>query len=56
MGPIPAIGLTLSSAGAPPALPSALSHLPASSAPLSASVQAGLVSFIRWSCNQDDMF
>jgi hypothetical protein len=43
----PAIGLTLSSTRTPPALPSALSQLPASSAPLSASAQAGPVSFIR---------
>jgi hypothetical protein len=40
-------GLTLSSTRTPPALPSALCHLLASSAPLSASVQAGPVSFIR---------
>ena len=40
-------GLTLRSTRAPPALSSVLSQLPASSASLSASVQAGPVSFIR---------
>jgi len=39
--------LTPSSTRTPPALPSALSQHPASSAPLSASAQAGPVSFIR---------
>jgi hypothetical protein len=39
--------LTLRSTRTPPALPSALSLLPASSAPLMASVQAGPVSFTR---------
>jgi hypothetical protein len=39
--------LTLRSTRTPPALPSVLSQLPASSAPFSASVQAGPVSFIR---------
>jgi hypothetical protein len=37
------IGLTLSSTRTPPALPSAHSHLPASSAPLSASVPVSSV-------------
>ena len=40
-------GLTPRSTRTPPALPSALSLLPASSAPLNASAQAGPVSFIR---------
>ncbi len=40
-------GLTLGSTRTPPALPSALSQFPASSAPLSASVQAGPVSLVR---------
>ena len=40
-------GLTLRSTRTPPALPSALSQHPTSSAPLIASVQAGPVSFIR---------
>ena len=40
-------GLTLSSTRTPPAFSSVLSHLPASSAPFSASVQAGPVSSIR---------
>jgi len=39
--------LTLGSTRTPPALPSALSHLPASSAPFSASAQAWPVSLIR---------
>ena len=43
----PLCGLTLSSTRTPPALPSVLSHRFASSAPFSASVQAGPVSFIR---------
>ena len=42
------VGLTLRSTRTPPALPSARSQLLASSALLSASVQAGPVSFIRW--------
>jgi hypothetical protein len=41
------ISLALRSTRTPPASPSALSHLPASSAPLSVSVQAGPVGFIR---------
>ncbi len=41
------IALTPSSTRTPPALPSALSQQFASSAPLSASVQAGPVDFIR---------
>jgi len=41
------IALTLRSTRTPPALPSALSQLPASSALLIVSVQAGPVSFIR---------
>jgi hypothetical protein len=41
------IALTLRSTRTPPALPSALSQLLASSAPLIVSVQAGPVSFIR---------
>ena len=41
------IALTLRSTGTPPALSSALSLRTASSAPFSASVQAGPVSFIR---------
>jgi hypothetical protein len=41
------LGLTLRSTRTPPALPSALFQLLASSAPFSASVQAGPVSFIR---------
>ena len=41
------IALTLSSTRTPPALPSALSQLLASSASFIASVQAGPVSFIR---------
>ena len=41
------IGLTLGSTRTPPALPSALSQFPVSSAPFSASVQAGPGSFIR---------
>jgi len=40
-------GLTLSSTRTPPALSSALSQLPTSSASFSTSVQAGPVSFIR---------
>jgi len=42
------LGLTLRSTRTPPALPSALSQLLASSAPLIASVQAWPVSFTRW--------
>jgi hypothetical protein len=42
-----AVALTLRSTRTPPALSSALSQLPASSAPLSASAQAGPVSFFR---------
>ena len=41
------VGLTLRSTRTPPALSSVPSLVPASSAPLSASVQAGPVSFIR---------
>jgi hypothetical protein len=41
------IGLTLRSTRTPPALPSALSQLLTSSAPLSALAQAGPVSFFR---------
>jgi len=41
------IALTLRCTRTPPALPSALSQLLASSAPLSASLQAVPVSFIR---------
>ena len=43
----PNTSLTLRSTRTPPALPSVLSHLPASSAPLIASVQAVPVSFLR---------
>ena len=41
------VGLTLGSTRTPPALSPALSHLPAFSASLSASVQAGPVSLVR---------
>jgi hypothetical protein len=44
---LPTGGLTLRSTRTPPALPSVLSHFPASSAPFIASVQAWPVSFIR---------